>query len=212
MSDELTEQQIADHERAISEVTGGMHEGFDIFAGSDPGDSQRKRFERLEFHQSDMTDAAPDPTDAISDYSGPRTASEIQNIDQHRAFLEQQEAVVKEKFPDYSEVVTRYLEPLLPELDPLELRKFLLRDDAALASYKAAKKLQRQAMSGAPTMAEVDNMSAEEFEARIKEWTRSAQSSDDEDGGAWITRSEMRQMAQMNAEDFEKALNFVKGR
>jgi hypothetical protein len=212
MSDEFSEKEIADHEKEIAQVTGGMHEGFDIFAGSDPGDSQRRRFERLEFHESDMTDAAPDLTDSISNYNGPRTASEIRNPEQHRVFLEHQEAVVKEKFPDYSEVVTRYLEPLLPQLDPVELRKFLLRDDAAEASYKAAKKIQRQWQSKAPTQEEIDSMDGEAFEARLKDWVRSAQSSDDEDRGAFVTRSEMRQMAQMNAEDFEKALNFVKGR
>jgi hypothetical protein len=207
---ELTEQEIQEHEKQVAEVTGQVHDGFDVLAGSDPGDAQARRFARLEFQQADFES---NPTDAIENYSGPRTGSEVQNYDQWHSFLSHQESLAGEKYPDYQKVVKTYLEPLLPQVDPEELRKFLLRDDAAEQAYRAAKKLQRQFQSKAPTQEEIEQLDGDQFAERLREWTRSARSQNDDDGQqTFVTKSEMRQMAKLNPEDFARALDFVKSR
>jgi hypothetical protein len=55
-------------------------------------------------------------------------------------------------------------------------------DDAAEQAYRAAKKLQRQFQSKAPTQEEIEQLDGDQFAERLREWTRSARSQDDEDG------------------------------
>jgi hypothetical protein len=79
--------------------------------------------------------------------------------------------------------------------------------------YREAKKLQRHYTSGAPSPEEIESLDGEAFEARMKEWAKSAQSQDDQDDRqVFITRREMRQMAQLDPENFGRALDILKNR
>jgi hypothetical protein len=209
MADELSEQEIQEHEKEIAEVTGVVHDGFDVLAGTDPADAQKRRFGRLEYQQSDFT---PEP-DPVEGYSGPQRGADVKTFDELRAFAEYKEALAKEKYPDYQKLVDTYLVPRLPEIAPEKLREFFMRDDCAELAYRAAKQLERQYRSQAPSLEEVEKMTGDEFSARLDQWMRTARAADDlDEREAWVTKREMRAMAQLSPEGFSRALDFVKSR
>jgi hypothetical protein len=206
----MDEKEIQEVENEIETVTGGMPSDFDIFAGTDPGDAQERRLARNERHDSDDIAPAPDP---IGNYTGPRHGSEVKNFEELRAHAEYREALAKEKYPDYQECVDRYLIPRLPEIEPEKLREFFLRDDCAELAYRAAKQLEQQYRSQAPSLEEVEKMTGDEFSASLDQWMRTARARDDDDEKrSFVTKSEMKALEKLQPEDFARALDILKSR
>jgi hypothetical protein len=187
------------------QIAGRVHDGFDILAGGDTADNQAKRFARHDFQRADFAPTLED------NYAGAR-GSEIQTFEQLKDFAEHREALFRAEHPDYDHLVNTYLLPRLHEVDPEWLGKFLTQDNFPQIARDIAKQLQRESMAKAPTMAEVEKMSGDEFAARLNEWTNSAQSPEDEDDESLLTKETMKRLNNLSADDFRAALDALKAR
>jgi hypothetical protein len=211
MADELTEQEIQQVDNEIAEANGGIGASFNILAGADASTAKERRLSRLEVHDSDMK---PEPMAAIDHPWAAKSAADVQTYDDWHSFLDFQDAAGRERHEDWDEILTTYIQPRLPEISKEELQRLLLEDGFGERCYQVGKKLQRQFRSGAPSMAEVDAMSPEQFTERLAEWTKSARVRGDRDheAEAFVTRSEMRAMANLNPAEFGRYLDILKSR
>jgi hypothetical protein len=212
---ELTEQEIQAHEKEIAEVTGQVHDGFDVLAGSDPADAQARRFARHEFQQADFES---DPTDAIENYSGPRHGSEVKNYNEWHSYLNHQDALGRERHSDWDECLGWAWSSIQREVGndearKAELRDLLLQDGFGKRCYEYGKRLKRESQSRAPTVEELEKLDGDQARERLDEWTRTAASAEDkQEPESLITKSEMRRMARLRPADFAAALDAKKAK
>jgi hypothetical protein len=208
---DLTEKEIQEHEAEVDNLTGRVSENFDIFAGTDPGDAQQRRLERLEYRESDM---GPEPIAAIDHPWASKSAADVQTYDDLHSFLDCQDTAGRERHEDWDLILNTYIKPRLPEISKEQLQQLLLEDGFGERCYQVGKKLQREYRSKAPTMEEVDSLSPEQFTERLAEWTRTARARGDRDNeaDAFVTKSELRQLTQLGVEDFARALDIIKSR
>jgi len=172
----------------------------------------RRQQDQNVFYESDF---GPVPEEglvnALDSYDGAKHADEVKTPEDFQSYAYYREALFAERHPDYHAVVNRYLLADLEDIPPDKLRAAMLDDDFPAHAYAEAKRRQKQAMSGAPSMEEIDQMDGETFAKRLNEWTRSARSSqDEEDEGAFVSRLEKRRLSRLSLPEFEKQLDWVK--
>jgi hypothetical protein len=207
----MDEKEIQQVENEGDKLAERMHDGFDIFAGTDPADAKERRLSRLEARDSDME---AEPIAAIDHPWASKSAADVQTYEDLRSFLDCQDAAGRERHRDWDHILTTYIQPRLPEISKDELQRLLLEDGFGERCYQVGKKLEREHRSKAPSMDEVDRMTAEEFTERLAEWTKSARVRGDRDHEVepFVTKSELKAMSRLGVDDFTAALDWLKSR
>jgi len=193
-----------DIEREIAAAKGESESH--VFAGTGAGDAQARRIARLDYQQDDFE------PDVIDNYPGPRHGSEVQTYNQLVDFCHYRDALARERYEDYDEVVNKWLAPRLHEINAQELREYLMRDDAADIAYEVAKKLEQEFRDRAPSQAEIDSLSGEEFQARLEQWMRDVRRPQDESKKLSLTRRDLRKVNELPPADFAAVLDILKER
>jgi hypothetical protein len=194
------------HAAVVDEIVGRTVETFD---GADAADAQARRFARGEYQQSDLEPAQSDPYDD-DNYTGPRHGSEVRDFEGLKSFAYRREALAREKYPDYDEIVNNWVAPRLHEFTQDQIRAFLLQDNFAELAYRTGKKLQQEHRSRAPSQEEIDRLSPEELQARLDELSHSAATRDEDEPKSFLSRREMRRLNNLPPSEFAAALDALR--
>jgi hypothetical protein len=208
------EESHAKQEVFNAEVAGSKREGYPDapFYGTGTDDVKAHRQANGWYTESDFEPTPPDP---ISDYRGPRTHSDIRYLDEVRPYVEFKENLAREKYgKKYDEI---FDEIILPRLE----REGVTREEiqrAALENENVIEKLyqwgleQKRLKGKLPSMAQVDNMSVEQFTAALDALHNEPEDETEESGEA-ADRREMKRMNKLATPvDFERELDRLKAK
>jgi hypothetical protein len=185
----------------------------DPFYGNDAADVKTRRHARGAYAREDYEEPVVDPIDS---YTGPRTGAEVGSDAELNAYAHYRESLAREKYPDYEEVINRYVAPRLKEegVNPQELLQWILRDDDfAEKAYRVGLAEKKRLRSKLPSAEEVRNMSADEFESLLAASRNEPGAEEEEESEEFVSRREMKRMNRItNPVDFAKALDAMKWR
>jgi hypothetical protein len=206
---EAMEQDHANQEVFNAEVAGSKGEAYpdDPLYGSGVADVKARRQAMGWYTESDFQPTPPDP---ISSYTGPRSAAEIRSLEQVRPYVEHQEAMFRERYPRYDELIDKHAARYLKEIDPEELERWVLQEPNFTDKLYQWCLRQERLRSKLPSMEQVDQMTVEQFTEMLDGLRKEPQDEDEEESEA-IDRREMKRMNNLaTPAEFERALDRLK--
>jgi hypothetical protein len=187
-------------------LTGRVHDESTSFDGTGEDDAKARRLARGTYTESDLGEPTTAPDNAV-DYD----TSTDEGL---RLHVEQEDRLGEERHEDWHQTLNWLKQYLTLEYTtPEKIRGLMAKKGFGEHWYQVAKGIERDTLAKAPSMADVDKMTAQEFAERLAEWTKTARSRRDEDEPeVALTRSEMKRLNDLPIAEFERALNALKAR